>query len=217
MGEMGRTFDNELILFTDEGALPLNHANLLALARKVFPNTTDQFIPKTSAKWPGSNNWVFAFIARHMARMAEPRPWLLLETDVVPVVPDWLPRLEEEYTKAAQPFMGAWVEYYDIMNGAAVYPPDVLSWSPDFFASDVTKAIAYDCFIAPDIMWFVHNATHMMPHIWFSRANSRPGGLVPKIPDWTPRMAAWVLTHNAVLAHRCKDGKLIEYLRSRAQ
>lgn len=210
-----RPINRELVLFTDAGISPGIYTPIQQAAERVFTNCRTEFIPPASAKWPGSNNWVFANIVNYMAAREEPRPWLLLETDVVPVKPDWMERLEDEYLAARKPFMGAWVEYYDIINGAAVYPPNVKVWAEKYFAQDVTKALSYDCAIAPDIIWFSHNATHLMPHVWFSRANGRPGGLVPKIPEWTERMADWVLDHNAVLAHRCKDGKLITLLRTR--
>ena len=209
--------DRELTIFTDEGIAPNIHRRVMWAASQAFSSVKEVFIPPTTAKWPGSNNWVFLNIMRHMAAQETPQPWLLLETDVVPVTTDWVFRLEEEYSRARKPFMGSWVEYYDIINGAAVYPPNVGPWSPTYFAMDVTRALAYDCAIAPDIIWFSHNANHLMPHVWFSRENGRPGGFVPKIPEWNPRMAEWVLDHNAVLAHRCKDGKLIEFLRSRRQ
>ena len=204
----------ELILATDK-TLPTPLEQMVKRAAyPAFEEVSVLHISPSGAKWPGCNNHVWVSICHHMAKL-EPRPWLLLETDMVPCKPGWLQTLEEEYSKARQPFMGAWVEYYDIMNGGGIYPPNVAEWCPDYFRQDPVKALAFDCAIAPEMVWFFHNATHLMPHIWFSRNNGRPGGLTPKVTEWTPAMADWVINHNGVLAHRCKSGRLIEILREK--
>lgn len=205
--------DRELVLVYDRG-MPSKVVNpVLEAADRAFGTVYKHQLPRSGAGWPGSNNFVWS----HICRLMKPRgrPWLLLETDLAPCRTDWVEALEKEYSTARKPFMGSWVEYYDIMNGAAVYPPDVMEWCPSFFKVDPVKALAYDCFIAPDIIWFSHNATHLMPHIWFTRANGRPGGMVTKLPEWTEQMVDWVCTHNAVLVHRCKDERLIDLLRKR--
>lgn len=205
--------DRELVLVHDKGMRPELISLIHEAAGKTFATVYRHEIPVSGASWPGCNNFVWYHIAQLMK--ARGRPWLLLETDLAPCTPDWVQRLEDEYSRARKPFMGSWVEYYDIMNGAGVYPPDVMAWCPEFFRKNPLLNTAYDCAIAPEIIWFTHNATHMMPHIWFSRDNGRPGGMVPKLPEWTERMVDWVCTHNAVLIHRCKDETLIDILRRR--
>lgn len=207
LGPVSRT----LFLFHDKGMPGLGPVK--KAAAEAFSEVVCVPVPRSGAKWPGSNNFVWYHICRNMKKHV--RPWLLLETDLAPCSKDWVSRLEDEYTRAGLPFMGSWVEYYDILNGAAVYPPDVEAWCPGFFRGNPLLTIAYDCAIAPDIVWFSHNATHLMPHIWFTRPNGRPGGLVPMLPEWNGRMVDWVCTHNAVLVHRCKDRTLIDILRKR--
>ena len=182
-------------------------------AKRVFETVRVCPVRPTRANWPGCNNHVFNHIVRVMGERG--RPWLLLETDMVPITPDWLFVLEKEYNTAKKPFMGAWVEGFDIINGGGVYPPDTAPWIPKYLSQDPLKAIAYDCAIAPEIIWFSHNASHLMPHVWTERANGRPSLNGQKPPTWTPRMAEWVLTHNAVPAHRCKTGALIQILRDK--
>lgn len=205
----------ELVLFYDKGTSEEVLAPIVREANYVFSCVTQVVLAKSHSGWPACNNFVWYHICNHMAGDKRRSPWMLLETDLAPCRADWVSSLEDEYKRARKPFMGAWVEYYDIMNGAGVYPADVTAWCPEFFKGNPLLARAYDCAIAPQIMWFMHNATHLMPHIWYTRANGRPGGLVPQTPVWNDRMLEWVCDHNAVLVHRCKDNKLIDFLRAR--
>jgi hypothetical protein len=202
--------DRELTLFVDKGT---NTDLVMRSAVRAFREVHVQQIPKSGAPWPGCNNFVWYHTCRIMA--AQNNPWLLLETDMAPCAQDWVQRLENEYTRARKPFLGAWVEPYDIMNGGGVYPPDVHPWCPEFFKKNPLTARAYDCEIAPEIVWFTHNASHLMPNVWFTRGNGRPGGQEPRIPVWDKRLMEWVCNHNAVLVHRCKDATLIKLLRER--
>ncbi len=212
MMELGPV-DRELVLFYDKGTPDSVLDPILREAKFVFSCVTPVKLAKSGAGWPGSNNFVWYHICNQMRKGDS--PWLLLETDLAPCRTDWVSTLEAEYRRARKPFMGAWVEYYDIMNGAGVYPADVTAWVPEFFKGNPLMARAYDCAIAPQIMWFTHNATHLMPHIWYTRSNGRPGGLIPQVPVWTERMCEWICDHNAVLVHRCKDATLINYLREK--
>ena len=203
----------ELVLFYDKGTSVEVLKPILEAAWNAFESVGETVLAKSHMGWPACNNFVWYHICKYMRRGDS--PWMLLETDLAPCRADWVSTLEDEYKRARKPFMGAWVEYYDIMNGAGVYPADVTAWCPEFFKGNPLLARAYDCAIAPQIMWFMHNATHLMPHIWYTRANGRPGGLVPQTPVWNERMLEWVCDHNAVLVHRCKDNKLIDFLRAR--
>lgn len=205
--------DRGLTLFVDKGTEEEVLGPVLHSAMRAFDEVDVHFVSKSGAKWPACNNFVWYHACHKMKEYG--RPWFLLETDLAPCSQDWVKRLEDEYSRAGMPFMGAWVDYYDIMNGAGVYPPDVMSWCPNFFKKNPLLARAYDCDIAPEIVWFVHNASHLMPHVWFTRANGRPGGLTPQVPVWHKRLVDWVCNHNAVLVHRCKDETLINFLRER--
>lgn len=183
--------------------------------RAFGPLQTHIQIGKLGVPWPGGPNYTFAELCKHMWNRKPERPWLLLEPDMLPLQRPWLKTLEEEYLEARRPFMGAWVEHYDLMNGGGVYPPDVLSWCPEFFATDPLLQPAYDCVIAPQIVPFMHRVNHLMPHIWTSRDNGRPGGLGSTIPKWTEEMVRWVCDKNAVLLHRAKDNEpLIHILKT---
>jgi len=215
VSELCGTIDRQVVFITDDTISAPAHLRVETAAKAAFARFHTEFLNMGTkgVPWPGANNLVFAAAAKLIAKYQ--MPWFWLETDMVPVRADWVETLEAEYNRAKQPFMGAWVEYYDIFNGAAIYPPDVVEWAPTFFAGDAAKAAAFDCALAPEMIWFCHNASHLMPHVWCNRANGRPGGFVGTPPDWTRRMLDWVINHNAVILHRCKDEKVISLLREK--
>ena len=201
---------NTIHLVTDEG-FACNTA--IQIANDSWGECYLHRIKPCNLGWPASNNHAFAETCKIMKDHG--RPWLLWETDMIPSHPDWLRKLEDEYSKAGRPFMGAWVDCFDLINGGAIYPPDVALWSPSFFDQLPTNQPAFDCVIAPDIIWFSHAANHMMPNIFYSRNNGRPAGLMPNLPVWTQAMFDWVHTHDTCIIHRDKQGKTIDFLRAK--
>jgi hypothetical protein len=202
--------DNTIHLITDEG---LACDTAIKIASESWGGCHVHRIKKRELQWPASNNYVFVETCKIMKTFSQ--PWLLWETDMIPARPDWLQRLEGEYKKAQRPFMGAWVDCFDILNGGAIYPPDVISWAPSFFNSPPEKQPAFDCVIAPDIIWFTHPANHMMPNIFYSRPNGRPAGLIPSLTKWTQKMFDWVHGHDTCIIHRDKKGETIPFLREK--
>jgi hypothetical protein len=201
---------NTIHLVTDEG-FRCNTA--IQIAHKSWGNVVLHHVKPCASPWPACNNHVFAETCRIMQGTG--KPWLLWETDMIPARQDWLQALENEYSRACRPFMGAWVEAYDILNGGAVYPSDVISWSPSFFGASPIHQTAFDCAMAPDVIWFTHPVNHMMANVFFTRPNGRPTLMAPIVPVWNRELFDWVVTHNTCLIHRDKKGKTIEFLREK--
>lgn len=202
--------NNSIHLITDEG-FRCNTA--IQIANESWANVYLHHIKPCGLKWPLCNNHAFAETCKIMKGTG--KPWLLWETDMIPSRIDWLQRLEEEYSQAKRPFMGAWMDCFDILNGGAIYPPDVMAWTPEWFSNPMANNLAYDCAIAPSIIWFSHPANHMMPNIFNSRPNGRPSGIVEKVPVWTKQMFDWVHTHHTCIIHRDKTGATIDFLRKK--
>jgi hypothetical protein len=201
---------NEIHLIVDEG---MDCSEAVELSIKSFGKSVVHYIPKCNMPWPACNNHAFAETCKIMRGLG--KPWLLWETDMIPAQPDWVARLEAEYQKAKRPFMGAWVDCFDHINGGAIYPHDVISWCPKFFSLPATSQMAFDCAIAPEIIWFSHAVNHMMPNIFYSRNNGRPAGLIPNPTLWNPRVFDWVHTHDTCIIHRDKRGDCIDFLRNK--
>lgn len=208
--DLAKQPNNELHLVTDEGFMC---DTLLDIVRSSWGKIVLHRIKPCSAAWPACNNHVFAQTCRIMKKLG--RPWLLWETDMIPAKPDWLQALEKEYDQAQKPFMGSWVEAYDILNGGAIYPPDVIAWCGQFFEGSAIAQPAFDCAIAPSIIWFTHPANHMIANVFFTKANGRPSIATPNLPSWDKRLFDWVMTHNMCLIHRDKKGETIKFLRER--
>ena len=205
-----RAQPNQLHLVTDEGFMC---DSLIEMAKSSWGSVVLHRIKPVTSTWPACNNHVFAETCKLMKGTG--KPWLLWETDMIPARPDWLQALENEYSEAARPFMGAWVEAYDILNGGAVYPSDVMAWCPQFFAGSAIIQPAFDCAIAPDVIWFTHPVNHMVANVFFTRPNGRPSLATPNIPTWNKRLFDWTVTHNTCLIHRDKKGETIKFLREK--
>ena len=201
---------NDLHLLTDEG---VECSELVRIAQSSWQKVHLHRIAPCPLKWPACNNHTFVEVCKIVAQFK--KPWLLWETDMIPTKSDWLQCLEAEYVTAKRPFMGAWVDEYDILNGGALYPANVLEWIPNFLKKPAVDQIAYDCAIAPEIINFVHPANHLMPNIFYQRANGRPGGMSPNVPKWTRPMFNWVVGHDCCLLHRDKSGDCIPFLREK--
>lgn len=201
---------NTIHLVTDEG---FRCDGAERIARASWKNVHIHRISPCNLGWPRSNNHAFVETCKIMKDGKS--PWLLWETDMIPTRKDWLQQLEKEYAIAKKPFMGAWVDSYDLMNGGAIYPSDVMAWCPQFFNNHNAVAEGYDMAMAPEMVWFMHPANHMMPNIFNSRSNGRPSGLNSNVPVWTQEMFDWVCTHNVCIIHRDKSGDTIDFLRKR--
>ncbi len=205
---------NPALVVADTGGPEDLHAAVMEMARKVFPSAGDFRIapPPPGSRWPETNNHVFYGTARFLASHPDPRPWLWMESDMVPLRPDWIAAIDEAYAKAARPFMGNWVECYDIMNGSGVYPPDLPSWIQ---RTAGTRRMAFDCALAPEMVRFLYPANHLFPSVFLTKANGRPAVAHGSGPEWTPELADFILTPDAAVVHRCKTGALIGILREK--
>lgn len=128
------------------------------------------------------------------------QPWLWLETDAIPMRPTWLKEIDEAYRACRKPFMGTHGANIalEMMNGVAVYPPEVCEYSTDALMCDETP---WDLAGGKDFVRHGHFSP-LFQHVYFTHG---------EIPTF-PRDAA-ILKPEAALFHRNKDGTLIQYLR----
>jgi hypothetical protein len=138
-------------------------------------------------------------------------PFLFLENDAIPLVPDWLDQLEAEYRQCGKPFMARNVPAFrgsdgymvpEHMTGNMICPQDTPSAAPRLMiASDV----AFDVYSAKEVLPKMHN-TMLIQHIF---------NIDGKPPTFPTRESLSIIQHGAVLFHRVKDCSLIERLRER--
>jgi hypothetical protein len=122
----------------------------------------------TEKGWPVSCNKSFEEIARHQM-MGDRKPFLFMEPDAVPLVPDWIDRIEAEYQSCGKPFMGDFVGLknameggIDHMSGIAVYHGLSASYAPSLFNNET---VAWDIVSAKDVLPNMH-WTRLIHHDW---------------------------------------------------
>lgn len=169
-----------------------------------YPNA-----PKSS--WPAGPNWAFIHVAKFMAQLR--RSWLWMESDMVPVVPDWLDQLQSAYAHCGKPIMGHIVQSkgFEHTQGTAIYPYDLLRRFPKLEA--VPDGTAFDFFAKQDVAALTHDVGDLMAHCWGVVAGRIHDylGAPPKFVT-TADVESWV-PKGAATFHRCKDGSLIDRLR----
>lgn len=162
------------------------------------------------AKWPDGPNWAFQNTARKMQQ--EGKPWLWMESDMVPLTPDWLDKLQDEYTSCKKAFMGSVVPHFGHLNGTSVYPHDLPVRCPKVMQATNT---AFDTIAKDQMLLDHHNAIHLMAHVWgLSGGQPHPYTGVPITFRTDKQLDEWI-PEGAVTFHRSKDDSLINMLRKR--
>jgi len=114
-------------------------------------------------QWPLGPNLIFEQIIWLQYNNKFSGPFFWVEPDCVPVVPDWLERIDEEYRHCGKPFMGAHVEQQVVkkvkiprhMTGNAVYPDKAYTLAPKILEARMTP-------------WDVYAADQILPHAYFT-------------------------------------------------
>lgn len=124
-------------------------------------------------------------------------PWMWLEADAVPMVPDWYERLNAEYERAKKPCMGDYIDSnVPHLSGVAIYPAKL----PEFFPEMVHPNIggnAFDVAAHAKVLANAHR-TLLIQDGWRSKG-----------------VTAAKIRPEAVLYHASKDGALIDELRNK--
>lgn len=125
-------------------------------------------------------------------------PYLWLESDAIPLVPDWLDRIQTEYFACGKPFMGARVLYENTpehMSGVAVYRA-IGRNAPDYV---MAQNNAWDVVAASQILPKAH-FTGLIQHDW-------------KAAPFNSQADMARIRSGVVIYHQCKDLSLIDRLR----
>jgi hypothetical protein len=163
------------------------------------------------AAWPEGPNACFKQINwfYHHGKLSGPFFWL--EADCVPVVPDWLDLIADEYQRGGKPFMGAIVEPDSHlgrvgrvprhMTGNAVYPEHPYKLAPRIMEATHT---CWDVLAASQILPQCHPTT-LIQHDWRR----------PEIKD--RQELSKILLPNTALFHSDKYGAIRKILGKREE
>lgn len=121
------------------------------------------------ASWPMGPNRVFQQVMWFYYHKKMRGPFLWIEADCVPLTPDWIDLLADEYRRGGKPFMGAVVEPNPPKNkaprhmtGNAVYPENAYLLAPRLMEAHHT---AWDVHAAGQILRQLH-VTKLIQHDW---------------------------------------------------
>lgn len=181
-----------------------------ATARLVFNEQFTFTYPSApNHKWPAGANWAWKNTAGFMNSLR--RSWLWMESDMIPLVPDWLDKLQSEYAHCGKPVMGAVVPGLGHVQGTAVYPHDILARCPKLF--NIPDHSAFDTWAKDCVLSLNHDCRHLMAHVW-GIEKGKPHPIIGVSPSFRTQLdfEQW-LPKGAVTFHRCKDGSLIKFLR----
>ena len=213
--ELGMLDNDCALVFSKNTNRDLVH-EVVAEASLCFKNVKQIPTPHSLADetWPKGPNWLFETAAKHIeaSRLGN---WLWLEPDCVPMCQGWLGFIEKAYAKYGKPFMGPRLDpgrKAPGLAGCSVYPQDAYSrLKPTFPGIGINKAWDVAC---GEIMEEQGVITRLITH-WWGQRNIPPTFRVFKRKDEVAhcKLVSSIPTM-CVLFHRCKDGSLIDILRS---
>ena len=216
ISDLGGCKDHSCILLADTQVPEVERAALKELARKSFRHAgTLPCTPPKAALHPP--NFMFLMAAQQM-QLSYKLPWLWLEPDCVPLRAQWLDLIANEYALCCKKFMGNLTTGKQEglptvhLPGVSVYPNNAY----DLYSkieSLKTENVAWDMEAAGAV---VPRSAHtsLIHHFW-GEPELPPTFVLQRKPD-SPQncLQLGFINKNAVLFHRCKDGSLIELLRS---
>jgi hypothetical protein len=225
IAELGGCKNHECLIIVDAGVEWSYAIEALNLANKSFRytrlHTTSVSIScSTSAgeeerkkAWLKGSSMLFKEAAIRCAG----QPFFWLESDSIPLKPNWLDQIEHAYQECGAPFMGPLVKHKTAgypspyLEGISVYPADC--WKRFEKVWDENQSWCLSC--ATAAVPYAAN-TPLVQQIWgqmgmaVSFVKVRTADSQPQ--DWTLDM----INPKAVVFHRNKDGSLLKLLREQS-
>ena len=131
MNELGSYPNHELFILRDARCEPIPQLG------KTFGSTKEILAHAQIDGWPEGANYFFRTITAILANQTGgPRYFLWMEPDCIPLISDWLDKIEAEFLACKKPFMGDRVEVENIplhMSGVGVYPNPLHAWAGEAY------------------------------------------------------------------------------------
>lgn len=172
-----------------------------------FKRVAEFSVDDLDTSYPLVANNMWKRSAQHVADMNESMPWFWIEPDAVPLVPEWLDRIEAEYLEKKKPFLlDQVITPSSVHNsGIGVYPAKVRNYTTKLWA---LEHIPWDVFFKEDFTPNTHHTALIHDKFYeeWGKLDSGP----PVFPD---AESLKKIEPDAVIFHRNKDGSLIKLLR----
>lgn len=201
IGELGGCHNHDMLLIHGHDTTP---DGVKEAFEKVFRSVKVTSPVDDVRGWPQGPNSMFSAAVWYVFQFLKV-PFLWMEPDAIPLVRDWIDRIEAEYKEKGKAFMGWRVDepYVCVhMSGVAVYPAYALNFFSERLLSLENEA--FDTFLKDNIMRDVHWTRLIHHKFWMSE------GVQPTFP--TKESTSFV-NDDAVIFHRNKDHTLIDRLR----
>lgn len=181
--------------------------------------------------WPIAPNNQWHWAVQHLEATGNRDPWIWMEVDAVPMTPDWVSQIEEDYRRRGKPFYGfvkplkfhrtGSDEVYhkageDMLMGVAVYPPGIprdTHISPLFNNLGSRGRMAQKQPFDMYLRWvFKHRGvahSQLIQDMWRTGNYRREGSAIVCDPVAGEKFATGgTVSPTAVLVHGVKDGSL---------
>lgn len=171
---------------------------------------------KPVSGWPAGPNSLFHAAAEYVA-FQWPQPWLVLETDCVPLCEGWLDRIAEEYNGRLVSYMGCHYEGRDTVTGQPVKAMSGIAVYPANGVRELTLSDTMPWDMANRDQLLADSYNTPLIHHFYGRSDLPPTFKEQRWPvDPVNTLTLDFIPKSAVLYHRCKDGSLIRLLRKQA-
>lgn len=212
INELGGSRDNPCVLVTDCHLPQSDSAVIRRSALSVF-KTVDLVVTPfklPNESWPIGPNWLFETTLRHMQGRKEAFLWL--EPDCVPTRRRWLQEIENEYVTHRKPFMGDIITHRGKkhLSGCAVYPKN----AHQYYRTWVDKTKPWDIAFSNKVVPLAYDSQKFW-HFWGKKSLPPTFRDAPHVDNPPNTILFEDIPPKAAIVHRCKDGSLINIIRSK--
>lgn len=220
----GKYQNHELLVVCRQSDTPL----AADLINKILQNNTFKkhnlyiFEEDGPLGWPAGPNFYWTETIKFLKKSKNLLPWLWMELDCTPLVPEWADKLEEEYKECKSPFLGMLAVNHMQENykpsshlvGVAIYPPQICEFS-NLWENVRFSEKPFDVFCEKDFVPLSTESKIMQHGFRTSQytITKEQGirGVQTNIKEvWTRHDQP--IRPEAVLHHGCEDGSLAEII-----
>lgn len=212
--DLGGAKGHTLLLVRDKDVS--GDEQLQANFRQAFDEVTIiEPLPDAYRSWPASANAAFQFAARYIENNKLAPYWFWIESDLAPLVPGWLGKIEADHLRARKPFTAADVNVPGIerhASGIAVYPQQMTKYAG---LALIAHETAWDITAAQQILPNT-NFTPLIAHSWDRDTEAKLRNRTARFENYEQVEREVFQPHpQAVVYHADKTDSLIRLLREK--
>lgn len=223
---------NQFGPYTNHEMLVVCRSSALKQGEKLYSNLKTSFKQHSFYELPNEGphghplgpNFYWKSTISYLKETKNNKPWLWMETDMIPIKERWLDLLEYDYIKQGKPFFGCVedtttltfdghvVPFAKHLVGGGIYPPDVETYCTVWNHVDKIP-VAFDVLCQAEIIPHTYgskafvNAYHTINYIQ-NENNEIVGEDSPKFKKYNMSYLR-PITSETLIHHGCKDDSLV--------